>query len=284
MKVKAIFAGLVGAVALQGATAGEWCPPAAAKCPVEESPCYGSISVGYESDYLFYGARLAEDSMWADVNYTFDCLPIPITLGVWAINDLNADYGTEVDFYASFGLPSILGFDQSFGYTLYTYPSEGAFGGGPSQNEISYEISREIYCGWTASYRVAYDFNMWDLGGLTQGGQNGAWMHTIGIAKSWEISDCVALDFGAGVLYSDNYWAPQAVNGVIQDNTGWNNYYIQAALPMAVGCTGATLTPYVGYNGTPDGWVLDGTNYGPLSNNTNFNDLLHWGVSFGVEF
>lgn len=274
MKVKAIFAGLVGAVALQGATAGEWCPPAAAKCPVEESPCYGSISVGYESDYIFYGHRLAQDSVWADVNYTFDCLPLPVTIGVWYLSDLDSAYGDEADFYASVGMPSILGFDNTFGYTVYTYPT-----GGYSQHEISWEISREVFCGWTASYRAAYDFNMWGLGGRA-GSQQGAWMHTIGIAKTWEISDCVALDFGAGVLYSDNYWAPQGT----LDNTGWNNYYIQAALPMAVGCTGATFTPYIGYNGTPDGWVLDG--YGPSAAGAgrNYNDLFHWGVSFGVEF
>ena len=278
MKIKALLATLVGAVAINGATAGEWCPPAPDKCPVDCCPeSAGSISVGYMSDYLFYGARLAEDSVWTDLNYTFTELPLPVTVGVWYLSEFgnNGAYGDEADFYASVGLPSMLGLDASFGYTVYTYPT-----GGYSQHEISLELSRELFAGFTASYRAAYDFNMWQLGGGA-GSQQGAWMHHFGLAKTIDISDCIGLELSGGVLYSDNYWNPALTAG--NDNTGWNNYYLQAALPITVGCTG-TLTPYIGYNGSPDGWVLDGANLGGAGAARNYNDLLHWGVSFGVEF
>ncbi len=267
MKIKAIIAALVGAATIQGAAAGEWCPPMPEKCPIEDCPDLGlSMSVGYESDYIFYGARLAQDSVWADVSYTFDGLPLPVTIGVWYLSAFNPDvpaYGDEADFYVSVELPSVLGFEHSFGYTAYTFPT-----GGYSTHELAYEISREIWCGVYGYYRAAYDFNVPNPG--NDAAQQGAWVHKIGLGKSWDISDCVAFDLSGGVLYTDNYYEGQ---------TDWNSYYIQAALPIALSCR-ATLTPYVGYNGVGDGWVLD------QPNNTGLGDheLVHWGISLGVDF
>ena len=309
MKIKAIYAALVGAVAISGATAGEWCPPAPSggKCAIEDCPDIGaSISVGYESDYIFYGARLANDAVWADINYTFDCLPLPVTVGIWHLSAFGAPddvvpafggfgFGDETDFYASVGLPSICGFDANLTYTAYTYPTR-TYGipvqpnGSPfdTHHELALEISRQIWCGITASYRVAHDF---DRGHLDLNGDpQGAWMHTLGLAKSFDISDCVGLDLSGGVLYSDNYWVNGSRPGTFWQNdldSGLNNYYIQAALPIALSCR-ATFTPYVGYSGTPDTWVLDGSNSG-LGNTfphwgQNANDVFHYGFSIGVDF
>ena len=283
MKIKALLATLIGAVALQGATAGEWCPPVIDKCPVEccdELP--GSISVGYDTDYIFYGVRLARDVVWADVNYTFDlpCVGLPVTIGAWHLSSLgsgvatgNDGYGDETNLYAAVGLPSICGFDMELGYKALFYPTtRGPRGtlnnGGDSQNEISLTISREIFCGVTASYRAAHDFNIRDFNSPGQD-LSGSWIHTIGLDKTIDISDCIALDLSGGVLYSDNYWANQVAAG--NRETGWNNYYIQAALPIAVGQC-ATLTPYLGYSGTPDTWVADGIN--GLVPGANRNDVF----------
>ncbi|MCH1409226.1 MAG: hypothetical protein L7V87_09360, partial [Verrucomicrobiales bacterium] len=60
---------------------------------------------------------------------------------------------------------------------------------------------------------------------------------------------------------------------------GWNHYYVSAALPIELNCR-ATLTPYVGYNGGPGGYIADGIN-GGLQNQS---DILHGGVSLSVSF
>ena len=289
---KAILATLVGAAAMLGVTAGEWCPPAPNdKCPIEDCPDIGaSISVGYESDYIFYGARLAQDSIWADVNYTFDSLPLPVTVGVWYLSAFGAPddrpglagFGDEADFYASVGLPSICGFESSITYTAYTFPTQTYGADSGSTHELSLEISREILNGFLATYRVAHDFR---LGGDRDGDgdPDGAWVHQLGLAKTIDINDCVALDLSGGVYYTDNYYANG--NGVL--DSGWNSYYLQAALPIALNCR-ATLTPYIGYNGTPDGWILDGSfagqGFGGPNWGQNANDVLHWGISLGVDF
>ena len=119
MKIKALLATLIGAVALQGATAGTWSPPdKGGKCPVVDCPDIGgNISVGYDSAYLFKGVRLAHDVFWGDVNYTFDGLPFAPNIGIWHLTDLgtfpNSFYGDETNIYLGLSTPSVLGFDTA---------------------------------------------------------------------------------------------------------------------------------------------------------------------------
>jgi len=297
MKIKAILASLISAVALQGATAGEWCPPAKDKCPVDCcEDTKGNVSFGYMSDYIFYGVRLARDSVFADVNYTFDlpCVGLPLTVGAWHLSSLgsglagNDAYGDETDLYASIGLPSVLGFDASIGYTHYLFPTfrgPGAPTVGDSLSEANITISREVLCGVTLAYRGAHTFNGpagYFGAGVNTNTDNGSWVHTLSLAKSFDITDCLALDLTGGVLYSDNYWSNFDSSGNNNTNySGWNNYYVQASLPIALsGC--ATLLPYVGYSGSPDTWIADGLN--GLVPGANQNDVFHGGVSIKVGF
>ena len=301
MKIKALLATLVGAVALQGATAGTWCPPAPAKCPIDDCPDVGAnVSVGYGTDYFFYGVRFARDHFWGDVNYTFDKLPVPITLGVWHLTDIGANsfYGDETNLYLSAGLPSIMGFDASIGYTHYLYPTtRGPSPGGPfgdSQSEIHLKISREVACGFSVFYRGAYDFvapshlsNPWLFGPFSNR-DSGAWVHTLGVDKGIEINDRISLALSGGVYYTDNYWGDLVSTNRFFGthsgrSSGWNSYYLKAALPIALNCR-ATLTPYIGYNGTPDTWVADGLRGFTIGGNPNANDAFHGGISLSVDF
>ncbi len=273
MKIKAILATLIGAVAIQGAVAGtQWVPAAPAKCPVDDCPDIGgNISVGYETDYIFRGVRLARNSVWGDVNYTFENLPFSPTLGVWAISELDEAgvYGDEANFYANAALPSILGFDAVLGYTNYQFfPGVTAAAPRGSQNrgtshEVSLALSRELFAGIGLSTLHAYDF-----------GQIEGWYHEAALGKAFDLSDALAFDLTAGVGYSDGYNAGGA--------SGWNHYFVQAALPIALNCRSA-ITPYIGYNGTPDGFVLDGVPSTRIPGR-NYHDALHGGVSVSVDF
>ena len=99
--------------------------------------------------------------------------------------------------------------------------------------------------------------------------------------KSICITDCLSLDLSAAVLHTDNVWNA-AVNNTNQ-SSGWNSYYLEAALPINVGRC-ATLTPYIGYNGTPDGWVGDGVVGYTDGGNQNENDVFLGGVRFNFQF
>lgn len=294
MKIKTILASLLSAVAVQGVTAGEWCPPCTDKCPVEDccEPS-GTISMGFETDYIFYGVRLARESIWADVNYTFDALPLPVTVGVWHLSTLGSGVTSrafdETDLYASVELPSIMGFDASVGYTHYFFPTDRLpqyAQGGDSTGEIHLNLSRELAFGVTGFYRGAYDFNMpsafaaWPPAGQDQ--DSGAWIHKAGVETEVPLTDCISAVLSGGVVYTDNYWHQ---NVGTTRTSGWNNYYLQAALPVSISSC-AVVTPYVGYSGTPDTWVADGvTGMGVAGNGgANANDVLHGGISVTVGF
>lgn len=315
MKIKALLAALVGAVAIQGATAGtSWCPPAPCNsgkgCAVDCCPDIGGqVSVGYDTDYVWRGVRWARDSVWADVNYTFDNLPFSPNIGVWHLSSLgsaaggprtafgpgNDAYGDETNIYAGIDLPSILGFDTGLGYVLNLFPTSRGpsgtpFNGGDSFQRVQFNASRELFCGLHFNYLAEYFF------GNTGNGINGSdldgWFHTLGLAKSFCVTDCISLDLSAETGYNDGLWSglgaignagPGRLGGY---GSGFNHYLLKAALPIALNCR-ATLTPYVAYNGTPDAWVADGlSGISVLTNNqgANANDGFFGGVSVTVDF
>jgi hypothetical protein len=307
MKLKLLLTTFLGAVAVNGAVAGDsYCPPAKAKCPVECCPdSNGQVSIGYHSDYILYGVRHLRDNVTADVNYTFDCLPLPVTIGATQITGLGSIAANgnwdESDLYASVELPGLCGFSTSIGYIHRIYPNlrpptnaNQAGNWGDSRGEFWVQIERELICGVNAYYRRAHDFQMpsafFPLNGNNS--DEGAWAHTLGLEKSFCITDCVGLDLTGGVIYTDNYW-PAAITGIPVANggdgtidrrrsSGWNNYYIKATLPIVLNCN-ATLLPYIGYNGSPDSWLADGVDLLPGGGN-NSNDILHGGVSLKVSF
>ena len=132
MKIKIILAALLGAVSINGAVAGSsYCEPPATggKYCAPDDCCPdvgGSISVGYATDYLFRGVRLAEDVLWGDINYTFEGFCVPVTLGYRHVTSLSSRWGNALgasganngnwggpggdhgNAYVGVGLPSLL--------------------------------------------------------------------------------------------------------------------------------------------------------------------------------
>ncbi len=249
------------------ASAGDWGKAPVDKTPIEECVDLGAeISVGYETDYIFDGVRFARDSVWTDVNYTFDSLPVPITVGAWYLNGINGSaFGAgydELDLYAEAALGTFAGFDLTLGYTHYIFPefrSNIAPIGG--YGELNFGIERTV--GPVDLHYIAdYAFGS---GGFTPRG----WYHELGAEKTFSLTDSIGLTVGAGVAYTDGYWGP----------SGWNNYYARVSLPIELNCR-TTLTPYIGYVGAPDTWVVDGA-FGADSPQS---DILHGGVSLSVTF
>jgi hypothetical protein len=95
------------------------------------------------------------------------------------------------------------------------------------------------------------------------------WYHEVGAEKTFSLTDSIGLRLSAGVAYTDGYWGP----------SGWNHYYARVALPVTLNCR-TTLTPYIGYLGAPDTWVVDGA-FGADSPQS---DILHGGVALSVTF
>lgn len=292
MKIKALLATLIGAVAINGATAGEWCPPAPDKCPTECCPeLAGSLSLGYDTDYVWRGVRFSRDMIWADVNYTFDiaCLPVSPVIGVWHGTDLASapnQYGDETDIYLGVALPEMMGVSADLLYTHYFFPTArtpgGNNNGGDSFGSIALNLQKELFCGLYAGAGSEYFLG----GGPTAGVDMSAWYHYAEVGYGKDITDCIAFELTAGVSYSDGLMEGL---GLASNQTGrgpgsgWNNYYIKAGVPITIGCN-ATLTPYVAYNGTPDGWVAGNVNSPTVHAGTNSQDVFYGGISLNVGF
>lgn len=256
---KAILVATIGAMTL-GVNAGDWGKAPVDKTPIEECvDLGGEISAGYMTDYVFYGVRMANDSVWTDVNYTFDGLAVPITVGAWYLNGINDGNGLangigagydELDLYASAALGTFAGFDVALGYTHYVFPefrsnqNAGTDGG---YGEVGLDITRSL-----GFVDLAFQSN-YAMGG---NGTFGGWYHQIGVEKSFELTDMISLVLGTGIGYSDDYYSAFASTGGAS-RSGWNAYYVSASLPIQLNCR-TTVTPYIGYNGAPDGFIADG--------------------------
>jgi len=270
---KAILVATIGAMTL-GVNAGDWGKAPVGKAPIIEE-CVdlgGQISTGYMSDYIFYGVRFAGDSAWTSVNYTFDNLAVPITVGAWYLNGINDGGGglgagagyDELNVYVSAALGTFAGFDVAVGYTHYVFPEfrsnvspTGGYG------EAGLDITRSLgFVDFVAQTNYA-------MGG---GGSGlSGWYHQAGLEKTFGLTDNIGLVLGVGIGYSDGYFG----------DSDWNHYYATASLPIELNCR-TTLTPYIGYNGATSGMVADGITVGSVG--VAQSDILHGGVTLSVSF
>lgn len=256
---KAILVAIIGAMTL-GVNAGDWGKaPVPAKAPIEECvDIGGSISAGYMTDYIFYGVRFARDSVWTDVNYTFDNLIVPINVGAWYLNGINPAGVDELDLYIAAELGTYYGFDVSLGYTHFFFP-EGGF---PSYGEIGLDIARSFSI-VDFAWETNYAFNERGAG-VVGGSTGGGWYHQASLSKEFGLTDKVSLVITGGVGWSNGYFNGGATffnpgvvagQGLARAN-GINHYFVTAELPIELNCR-ATLTPYISYNGTPSGSVAN---------------------------
>jgi len=251
------------------ASAGDW-----GKAPVKQShyveDCVdvgGQISAGYMSDYLFHGVRFARDSVWTDLNYTYDRLALPVTVGTYYLNGISGSrLGAgfdELRLYARSHLGTYAGFDATLGYTHYTFPefrtSVSPTGG---YGELDLGLRRNLAGFADLVFGTHYAFG---------GGGNAprGWYHRLGLERSYQFTESVGFVWGAGLAYSDGYWGM----------SNWNHYYLTASLPIALNCR-ATITPYIGFAGAPTGWAVDGI----IGGDSPQSDILHGGVSLSVSF
>ena len=259
-----------------GAHAGDWVKaPIQGKSPIEECvDIGGSMTVGYETDYLFYGARFAGDSVWTDVNYTFENFVVPINVGLWYLNALNnpSNYD-ELDLYASVTLGTVAGFDidVKYGHFFFIESEAGSYG------EVELDLTRSL--GFVDFYASAI-YSLAAGRGMPEGDGPNGWYYQTGIEKTIDLFGPFSLVLNTGIAYSDNYFANQLAGVAELNQSGWNHYFATASLPIELNCR-TILTPYIGYSGAPDTWVVDGIDG---TGNGAQSDILHGGVNLSVSF
>ncbi len=271
------------------AAAGDWGKAPIDKIPVEECVDLGAgVSVGYQSDYVYKGLLVGGDTVLGDLHYVYEGLPLPVTFGATYANVIGQNefanvFNDELTVTGSVGLPTFAGIHSAISYSHRFYPEDPNTAVWPSSHgEVGLHLSRDLQI-------VLMKFNLYRNFGLPNAWngtiptlaneESGAWYWDLGIERRFEFFG-QGLVLAGGVAHADNYWG---VAPALQTNrsSGWNHYYLSASLPIELNCR-SVLTPYIGYVGAPEGWLMDGAP--DWANRPAQSDLLHGGVNLSVSF
>lgn len=240
------------------------------KMPIEECLDLGAeISAGYMTDYVLHGLRVNRDSVWTNVNYTFDTM-VPLTFGASHLSGITTMFPyflvgpiDETDVYVSAEIAEVAGFEITLAYIHRFLNFTGATGINGSYGDIALGIRKDL---GIVDFVYEGTVGLNSRNGYFAAGGGDGWVHYFGLEKSIPLCEVASLALSGGVGYHDGYYF--AVPGT----SDWSYYSIKAALPIELNCR-ATLTPYIGYQGVQQ-WGV----YFPQG------DLLHGGISLEVAF
>ncbi len=271
--------------------AGDW-----GKAPVEKEvieECLdlgGTLELGYHTDYLFKGLLIGGQSVSTDIKYQVDGLSVPLVIGIGYINVISPNefaniFNDELTLSAEVGLPTVAGIEASLSYAQRYYPEDPNTALWPSSNgEIGLHLSKDlkVFVVSFNAYRNLNTPNSWNGTIPTLANQeSGAWYWDLGISRSFPVTDRCNFVLGGGIAFADNYWGTSPNSQTGGRSSGWNHYYLSGSLPVELNCR-TTITPYVGYMGAPEGFLMDGAPDFALRPAQ--SDLLHGGVTLSVTF
>lgn len=226
MKMTKILAIALMAVASGSAFAGVAAknPKAPAEiAPVDDSLGI-SLSVGYDSKYIFRGVDFGDHLIWTSLSVPIKLTDkLTFTFAPWYGNIADGEYD-ELDLVA--GLTYDLGFGTiGVGYTWYYFPFSGFDTNEPN---ITFQTCLCEVGGCKLNW-FAGAFCDLEANNGTEG-----WYFETGLNTTIKINDTVSLVPEARVTYAEDYY------GV----SGFNNILLKLGAPIALTKT-ATLTPYI---------------------------------------
>ena len=256
MKVTQLIAFSLIALATAAGTANAGAPAKNPKAPEPVAPVDDSLgfslSVGYDSKYIFRGVDFGDNLLWGSLSIPIKLTDkLTFTFAPWYGNIADGVYD-ELDLAAGFTYD--LGFATiGAGYTWYYFPFSDF-----DTNEPNITINSclctlgECKINWFAGAFCDLEANAGDEG----------WYFETGLNTTVPVTDKISLVPEVRVTYATTYYG--------QD--GWNNVLLKLGAPIALTKT-ATLTPYIAGSVALEG--LDAVNQ---------QDELFGGVSLTVTF
>jgi hypothetical protein len=203
-----------------------------------------TLSVGYDTDYIFRGTDFGQHLVWSALDYSHEFEGgLGLDLGAWFAALADDDY-TELDLYGSLSY-SFGPVDVSAGYIHYFY-----FRDDSDAPEVFGTVGTEVL-GVGLELYAGYDFEV-----------EGTYL-ALTAGYAWDLTDRIGLDFSAGVSYSFEYYT-------LEDD--WNAVDVRLGIPFALSDR-ATLEPYAAVSLPLD--ALDEIGQ---------EDTFYGGVSLSVTF
>jgi hypothetical protein len=288
MKTLTLALTISGLSAMAGA--GDWGKAPVDKVPVEEClDLGGGLALGYESDYIYKGLLIGGQSAYGNLSYNIDGLPLPVTIGVNYTNVISPNefsniFDDELALSGRVSLPSFAGIDSALSYTQRYYTENPNTALWPSNSgEVGFHLSKDLKV-LLLKYNAYYNLNVPNAWNGTlptlNNDDNGAWYWDISAERQFDVAG-LPLVLTGGVAFSDNYWGSAPSRQTGGRTSGWNHYFLRASMPIELNCR-TVVTPYVGYLGAPEGWLMDGAP--DWANRPAQSDLLHGGLNLKVAF
>ena len=238
-------------------------PPPPGPAPEPTSLWSGSVTLGFDTDYIFRGLHVTDESFTAaiDLNYQISDR-LTLNLNAWYLNGSGTgDNYDEVNLYAKllYKVNDSFSFGPSFRF--YDYP----FFGGGSQYEPGIEAVFVPCPNTTVNAGLFYET------------ETEAWYAELGVSYVYKINDRFSLVPGALISYlnRDDFSAGPPPSGF--DISEFNHAAIYVKAPITLK-PNVTLTPYVAWNIPMD--AID--DVGGLNNGQ--DDEVYGGVSLAVGF
>jgi hypothetical protein len=231
---------LVAACTSLTAYAGTPAPAPAAPAPAPADLWTGSVTLGWDSDYIFRGLHVTDQSVTAalDLNVALSDT-VTLNLNAWYLNGAGSgDPYDELNLYAKllFKINDQFSIGPSFRY--YDYP----FAGGGEQYEPGLELV------WLPCPNATVNF------GLFYETETDALYAELGASYTHKVNDTFSLVFGGVISYLDRddfvaaqplLFPPIPQSGF--DSNGFNHGAIYVKAPITLK-SNVTLTPYIAWN------------------------------------
>jgi hypothetical protein len=229
-----ISAALLACTALS-AQAGTIAPgPAPTPGPINSDFWTGSVTIGYDTDYIFRGYEISEDNAWMSLDLNFALADRwTLNFNAWYTNSTDSNYD-ELNLYTRLFYKVNDNFSFGPSFRWYNYPSYG------DSDSDQYEPGLEFAWAPCANASVT--------GGVFYETETETLYVELGGSYTFKLTDRVSLVPGAVISYADTEQTLTDGESMWTDSVnGFNHATIYVKLPIMLK-DNVTLTPYVAGN------------------------------------
>jgi hypothetical protein len=231
MKLKSLLTLGLSAIAATAIAGTPAKAPAPIQPVVEEEPLGFTLSVGYDSHYVFRGVLFAENLVWGQIDGTIPLTDmLSLNVGAW--------YGTSADDSGVFSVPGSSGSFHELDLYGAILADLGPVTVGAKYTAYLYDGDADLEDINEVGIIATTTIGPVDLlGGAYYDDATDGFYFEVGVSHAFEVTDRISIVPAALISFADDYY------GV----SSFNHIKVAVSVPIKLTST-ATLTPYIAGN------------------------------------